>query len=131
VPFAALVRRYRFFADGDSARWDKVAERARKGRLLAVPWVVRLAHRRARGRCCAAIATLVVIDLADGILARRIGDLTALRRQRALNSVADVAPRLTAPLCARRLCPTLLRQEAVPIANFAAAQAARPIVCYA
>jgi hypothetical protein len=63
----------------------------------------------------------LVIDLADGILARRIGDPTALRRQRALDSVADVALRLTAPLCARRLCPTLLRQEAVPIANLAAA----------
>src|SRR5438046_1543548 len=50
-------------------------------RLLAVPWVVRLARRGARGRCCAVIATLVGIDLADGILARRIGDPAALRRQ--------------------------------------------------
>jgi phosphatidylglycerophosphate synthase len=100
-------------------------------RLLAVPWVVRLAHRRARGRSCAAVATLVVINLADGILARRIGDPTALRCQRALDSVADVALCLTAPLCARRLCPTLLRQEAVPITIFAAAQAASLVACYA
>jgi phosphatidylserine synthase len=100
-------------------------------RLLAVPWVVRLAQRRARGRCCAAIATLVGIDLADGILARRIGDPIALRRQRALDGVADVALFVTAPLCARRLRPTLVRQEAVPITIVAAAQAASLVACYA
>src|SRR5919197_5710701 len=60
-------------------------------RLLAVPWVVRLARRGARGRCCAAIATLVAIDLVDGILARRIGDPAALRRQRRMDSAADLA----------------------------------------
>ena len=66
-------------------------------RLLAVPWVVKLARRGARGRCCAVIATLVGIDLADGILARRIGDPAALRRQRRMGhtknrSAASVVP---------------------------------------
>src|SRR2546423_3608017 len=78
-------------------------------RLLAVPWVVKLARRGARDRCCAAIATLVGIDLADGILARRIGDPVALRRQRRMDSAADLAFAVATPLCVRWVRRRLLR----------------------
>jgi phosphatidylserine synthase len=100
-------------------------------RLLAVPWVVRLARRGARGRCCAAIATLVGIDLADGILARRIGDPVALHRQRRMDSAADLAFAVAVPPCVYWVRPELLRQERVPITLVGAAQAASLVACYA
>jgi phosphatidylglycerophosphate synthase len=99
-------------------------------RLLAVPWVVSLARRGARGRCCAAIATLVGIDLADGILARRIGDPVALRRQRRMDSAADLAFGLAVPLCIHWVRPELLRQERVPITLVVATQATSLVACY-
>ena len=99
-------------------------------RLLAVPWVVRLARRGARGPCCAAIATLVGIDLADGILARRIGDPTALRRQRRMDGVADLAFAVAIPPCVYWVRPELLRQERIPITLVVAAQAASLVACY-
>ena len=100
-------------------------------RLLAVPWVVKLARRGARGRCCAAIATLVGIDLADGILARRVGDPAALRRQRRMDSAADLAFAVVVPPCVYWVRPELLRQERVPITLVVAAQAASLVACYA
>ena len=100
-------------------------------RLLAVPWIVRLDRQGARGRCCAAIATLVGIDLADGILARRIGDPVALRRQRRMDSAADLAFGVAVPLCVRWVRPELLRQERVPITLVVAVQAASLVACYA
>jgi hypothetical protein len=100
-------------------------------RLLAVPWVVRLARRGARGRCCAAMATLVGVDLADGILARRIGDPVALRRQRRMDGAADLAFAVAVPPCVYWVRPELLRQERVPITLLAAAQAASLVACYA
>ena len=100
-------------------------------RLFAVPWVVRLARQRARGRCCAAMATLVGIDLADGILARRIGDPVALRRQRRMDSAADLAFAMAVPPCVYWVRPELLRQERVPITLVVAAQAASLVACYA
>ena len=100
-------------------------------RLLAVPWVVRLARRGARGRCCAAMATLVGIDLADGILARRIGDPVALRRQRRMDGAADLAFAIAVPPCVYWVRPELLRQERVPITLVVAAQAASLVACYA
>jgi phosphatidylserine synthase len=100
-------------------------------RLLAVPWVVRLARRGARGRCCAAMAALVGIDLADGILARRIGDPAALRRQRRMDGVADLAFAVAIPPCVYWVRPELLRQERVPITLVVAAQAASLVACYA
>jgi hypothetical protein len=99
-------------------------------RLLAVPWVVRLARSGARGRCCAAMATLVGIDLADGILARRIGDPVALRRQRRMDGAADLAFAVAVPPCVYWVRPELLRQERVPITLVAAAQAASLVACY-
>ena len=100
-------------------------------RLFAVPWVVRLARQRARGRCCAAMATLVGIDLADGILARRIGDPVALRRQRRMDSAADLAFAMAVPPCVYWVRPELLRQERGPITLVVAAQAASLVACYA
>jgi hypothetical protein len=100
-------------------------------RLLAVPWVVRLARRGSRSRCCAAMATLVGIDLADGILARRIGDPAALRRQRRMDGAADLAFAVAIPPCVYWVRPELLRQERGPITLVVAAQAASLVACYA
>ena len=100
-------------------------------RLLAVPWVVKLARRGARDRCCAAIATLVGIDLADGILARRVGDPAALRRQRWMDSAADLAFAVVVPPCVYWVRPELLRQERGPITLVVTAQAASLVACYA
>src|SRR5205085_12145001 len=98
-------------------------------RLLAVPWVVRLAQRGARGRCCAAMATLVGIDLADGILARRIGDPAALPRQRRMDGATDLAFAAAVPPCVYWVRPELLRQERGPITLVVTAQAASLVAC--
>jgi hypothetical protein len=77
------------------------------------------------------MATLVGIDLADGILARRIGDPAALRRQRRMDGVADLAFAVAIPPCVYWVRPELLRQERVPITLVVAAQAASLVACYA
>jgi hypothetical protein len=91
-------------------------------RLVAVPGVVWLARRGARRSWAATAATLVAVDLADGILARRAGDPAALARQRRLDGIADAAFFAVAPVCAYWLRPELLRQERLPLALYAAAQ---------
>lgn len=100
-------------------------------RLVAAPPVVRLAQRGARGPCSAAMAALVAVDLADGILARRIGDPVALRRQRRLDGIADLAFCAIIPLCVGRLRPEMVREERVPIALVTAAQGASVLACLA
>ena len=100
-------------------------------RLLAAPGLVRLARRSARGQWCTAVAMLVALDLADGILARRIGHAAALRRQRALDGLADAVLDAVVPVGACQLRPELLRQERVPLAVLAAAQAASVLACAA
>jgi hypothetical protein len=77
------------------------------------------------------MATLVGIDLADGILARRIGDPVALRRQRRMDSAADLAFAMAVPPCVYWVRPELLRQERGPITLVVAAQAASLVACYA
>ncbi len=100
-------------------------------RLLAIPWIVYLAWRGERGRCCAALAGSVAVDLADGILARRIGNPIALRRQRRLDGVADAVFFVAAPLCALRLRPTLAREEWLPLSLFGLCQGLSLFACQA
>lgn len=99
-------------------------------RLLAVPWIVGRALRGARGQCCAAIAGSVMIDLADGILARRIGDPHALRLQRRLDGATDALFVVAASLCALRLRPALLREERAAIAFLGLCQIGSLVTCY-
>ncbi|MGI8552588.1 MAG: CDP-alcohol phosphatidyltransferase family protein [Dehalococcoidia bacterium] len=117
-----------------SARWLRVAlvhlpAGLSALRLLALPWVVGYARRGERSRWSAAIGLLIGADLMDGILARRIGDPDALRRQRALDGPADAALTIVAPLCAYRLRPHLLSEERVPLLLLATAQAASATAC--
>ena len=100
-------------------------------RLLAVPGVVWLAHHGVRRPWAATVAALIAIDLADGILARRIGDAVALARQRRLDGIADAALYAVAPVCAYWLRPELLRQERLPIALYLATQTSSLLACYA
>jgi CDP-diacylglycerol--glycerol-3-phosphate 3-phosphatidyltransferase len=96
-----------------------------------VPWIVGRALRGARRQCCAAIAGSVLIDLADGILARRIGDPHALRLQRRLDGATDAVFVVAAPLCAYRLQPALLYEERAAITLLGLCQIGSLVICYA
>lgn len=69
------------------------------------------------------MALCVLTDLADGILARRIGHPRALRLQRRLDALADAPMFLVAPLCAWRLRPEIAVQDRRWLAVLAAAWA--------
>lgn len=103
-------------------------------RLLSLPGLLWLAQRRARRTWCAALAGLMTLDLLDGMLARRIGDPAALRRQRRLDSLADAPLWLALPVCVARLdraAPrALLKDEQPAIALVLAAQAASTLACW-
>lgn len=100
-------------------------------RLLAVPWIVARARRGARHQWCAAIAGSVLLDLADGMLARRIGDRHALHLQRRLDGAADAVFVVAAPLCAYRLRPALVGEERAAIALLGLCQLGSLLTCYA
>ena len=100
-------------------------------RLLAVPSIVGRALQGARSQCCAAIAGSVMINLADGILARRIGQSAQPRQQRRLDGAADAVFVVAVPLCAYRLRPELLREERAAITLLGLCQTASLLACYA
>jgi hypothetical protein len=100
-------------------------------RLLVVPWIVERALRGARRQYCVAIAGSVLVDLADGILARRIGDPHALRLQRQLDGATDAVFVVVVPLCAYRLQPALLREERAAITLLGLCQIGSLMTCYA
>ncbi len=98
-------------------------------RLLVIPWIMERARRGARGQCCAAMAGSVLVDLADGIVARRIGDPHALRLQRRLDSATDAVFVVVAPLCAYRLRPELVREERAVITLLGLCQIGSLVTC--
>jgi phosphatidylglycerophosphate synthase len=98
-------------------------------RLLAIPAIARMAWRGERRRCCVALAGSVLVDLADGIVARRVPNAAALRRQRALDGVADAVFFVAAPLCAVRLRPALPREERAGLAGLALCQGLSTLAC--
>ncbi len=98
-------------------------------RLLAVPWIAWQAAHGARDRWRLAVVASVVVDLADGMLARRIGDPVALRRQRCLDGLADTVFSAAVPLGAWQLRPDLPRAERTPIVLFATAQMTSLVAC--
>jgi len=98
-------------------------------RLLAMPWLAWLACRNRRAPWCATLATLMSVDLADGIIARRIGDAETICRQRRLDGLADAVLFAVAPPCAYRLRPQLVREEWLAIGLLLAAQCASVAAC--
>ena len=98
-------------------------------RLLAIPAIVRLAWRGERRRWCAALAGCVLVDLADGIVARRVPNAGALRRQRALDGLADAVFTVAAPVCAVRLRPRLPREECVGLTVLIVCQGMSTLAC--
>lgn len=98
-------------------------------RLFVAVWLLRLAWQGKRTACSTLMAVSVLADLADGILARRVGDPVALRRQRRIDRQADAVFTVAAPLAACRLCPEAPGQLRMPIAALVLVQAAGMLAC--
>ena len=98
-------------------------------RLIAALWLPCLARRNRRRQCAAIMVGNIIIDLADGMLARRLCAPTALRRQRRLDGLADAVFTLTAPCASYRLRPDMPASLRAPIAALLLAQCCSTATC--
>src|SRR5690242_16021778 len=94
----------------------------------ALPLAALSLARRARLWCALAIL-LILSDLADGIIARRIGDPAATRTQRGFDHLADAVMHVVLPISALWLRPTLAWEERRYILVLAAAQTTSMLAC--
>jgi phosphatidylserine synthase len=85
---------------------------------------------RGRTQSWHALATLLILlDLADGMIARRINNAAATRVQRHLDHEADAAMHVVLPASAVWLHPALLREERAYALLLVAAQTISTIAC--
>jgi CDP-diacylglycerol--glycerol-3-phosphate 3-phosphatidyltransferase len=75
------------------------------------------------------MGAMIVADVADGVVARQIGNARALRSQRRLDSVADLALYAAAPLCTVWGRPGLLKREVGWVVLLVSAQTASLTAC--
>lgn len=78
-------------------------------RIVSVPLILASAWARRPGLFAALLIYALVSDAVDGTIARRLGQATPLGAR--LDSVADAAVYLTAPIAAVALYPALWTQE--------------------
>lgn len=96
--------------------------------LCGVPLLVLAA--RGRSRAWRTLSTLLILlDLADGMLARRINDARATRVQRRLDHLADAVLNVVAPASSVWLDPSLLSRERAYLLALFSAQAASTAAC--
>ena len=90
-------------------------------RLTLAPVLWRLAWV-GRGRLfCAGLLAELALDIADGVLARRISPPAALARQRRWDGAVDATIYFSVPWCVLRLRPGVVRAQAGPLAALLAA----------
>jgi len=90
-------------------------------RLALAPALWRLAWRRRERLFCAGLLAELALDIADGVLARRISPPATLARQRRWDGAVDAVIYLSVPWCVLRLRPGVVRAQAGPLAALLAA----------
>jgi phosphatidylglycerophosphate synthase len=98
-------------------------------RLIGTVPLALLSLRRRTYAWCALAILLILGDLADGIIARRIDDPAATRMQRRCDHLADAAMHVALPTSALWLDPALPREERGYMFVLVAAQAISTLAC--